>query len=117
MANSNTISASIAATILGQQFPGSATVQTTPAGSDGIKNNVSIATSATQITVSATPAYVMIINNDATNYVNVSFENTAAVTPQKLLPGGFCIISPGTNPVWAKANTAAVEVTVVSIPL
>lgn len=121
MANALTISANLAATILGQQFPGAATATIAPAGNGAIKENQSIATAATQVSLSGitSPAYVLIQNLDTTNTVAVSLETTAAVTPQTLQPnGGFCILTGlGASPVYAKANTAAVEISVTAISI
>jgi hypothetical protein len=119
MANLTNASVSITSTISGQQFAGAQQIQTAPAGVAACKTIQSIATSSTQIVLEVTgnPAYLLIINEDPTNYVEVDSVNTFNNFPQKILAGGFIVLSPETATVYAKANTGAVLITVLALPV
>lgn len=120
MANSLNIQVNANAVINGQSFPLLQTANTVPATSSAIKATQSVATSATQISLDAITqcGYVVICNLDPTNWVNVSFENTAAVTPQTIQPGGFVVMCPASGAVvYGKANTAAVQVAVLGVSI
>ena len=120
MANSLSISLSLNALIRGQSFPVQQSTNTNPAGSAAMKATQSIATSATAIPLDSITqcGYVVIVNMDPTNYVTISFENTAAVTPQIIQTGGFLVLSPASGAViYGKANTAAVEIAVLAVSI
>jgi len=123
MANSLNIAVSLAAVIGGQSYPLAAQNTIVPAGSGAAKSNVLVATSATAIYAANSlgsgilASYVVIVNLDPTNYIDVSLENTAIVTPQVVQPGGILVLSPGAGAIWAKANTAACEVSVLALPV
>lgn len=76
----------------------------------------SIPTSNTALTEGAavgTPGYYLIINLDATNYVEIGLTNSYAI---KLLAGEVCLFR-ADGAIYAKANTAAVLVEFVLIEL
>jgi hypothetical protein len=120
MANSLSISISANGLMGGQSFPVQATANTVPVGDVAIKSVQSIATSPTLISLASITqcGYVVIVNMDSTNYVDISFENTGAVTPQTVLAGGFIVLSPASAAtIYGKAHTSAVEVTVLGISI
>ena len=55
---------------------------------------------------------LLLKNNDATNYVEVDSANTFDKFPQKILPGGFLFLASQTLTIYAKANTAAISLTI-----
>lgn len=55
---------------------------------------------------------LFIKNNDATNYVEVDSANTYDKFPQKILPGRAILLASQTVTLHAKANTAAVTITI-----
>jgi hypothetical protein len=56
------------------------------------------------------PKKVVVVNRDATNYVEIDSANTFDKFPQKLTPGDFIVLSPQTATIYAKANTADVRI-------
>lgn len=120
MANTLSASVNLVATIAGQSFPFSSTVNTTPAGSGAVKETLSIATTATQIPLTGITqaGFVVIQNLDSTNTIHVSFESTATTTPQVVQPGGFLVLSPSSGGVvYAIAQTAAVQIAYTAISI
>ena len=118
--NQRSLILNLTSIIAAQSFPISANVNTTPAGNLALKETLSVPTSATQLTLGGITqaAYVVIVNDDATNYINVSFENTAAVTPQVVQPGGCIVLAPASGAViYAKANTAACQITYLAVSI
>jgi hypothetical protein len=95
------------------------TATTTAAGTDFIAATQEIDTSAEQIELGdlASAAYLMIRNLDATNYVEIDNVNTIDNFPQKLLPGTFVILRPQGVTLYAKANTAAVQIQLLAVEL
>lgn len=55
---------------------------------------------------------LFIKNNDATNYVEVDSANTYDKFPQKILPGRAILLASQTTTLHARANTAAVTITI-----
>lgn len=62
-----------------------------------------------------TPGYMLVINLDATNYVEVG--STTGVYDIKLLAGEFALYRHNSATVYAKANTSAVLVEFIIIEL
>ena len=58
---------------------------------------------------------LFIKNNDATNYVEVDSANTYDKFPQKILPGRAIFLASQTITLHARANTAAVSITIGAI--
>ena len=72
-----------------------------------------VGTSAEAITfgdISGAPEKLLIKNLDATNYVEIDSADTFDKFPQKLVAGDFILLSPQTGTIYAKANTAAVNI-------
>jgi hypothetical protein len=119
MSNSTLANVNISSVISSQAFAATAAVSTAPAGTQACKTVQSIATSSTQIVLEVTgnPAYLLVINNDPTNFVQVDANSSFNGFPQKVLAGGFIVLSPETATVYAKADTGAVLVTVLALPV
>jgi hypothetical protein len=118
MSQSTQAALTINSIISGQAFGATGAVTTTPAGAAACKTVQSIATSSTQIVLEVTgsPAYLFILNDDPTNYVQVDANSSFNGFPQTIQPGGFILLSPGTATVYAKANTSPVIITVLALP-
>lgn len=118
MSNQTNGSVNFSSTISGQSFSGAQTVLTIPTGTQACKTVQSIATSSTQIVLEVTgnPAYLMLINQDPTNFVQIDANTSFNGFPQKILPGGFIVLSPETATVYAKADTAGILLAVLAIP-
>lgn len=75
----------------------------------------SIPTSSTAINLAgiASPRWVMFINRDSVNYVEIKVASAGAIFA-KLLPGEFCLLplGSGAQVPYAIANTAAVDLDV-----
>ena len=86
----------------------------TQSGSENFGGTQSIATSATALELGAvsTIGGLFIYNGDSTNYVEIDSANTFDKFPQKILPLRGILLAPQTTTIYAKANTAAVEITV-----
>lgn len=124
MANELTISASltyadsfdVAESVTKQNF------QRTPATLKPVKTIQTINTSETALLLgdgnTLTGGDMWVRNLDATNYVEIKVAAAGAIFC-KLLPGRFCLVPPGsgmTAPV-AIANTAAVKVEIMTVPV
>ena len=112
-ATKNSASVSATATISG-------TSSTTMSGDQMIANVQIIGTAAEAITVGdvSTIGYVMFKNMDSTNFVQLALDS--GVSTQifaKLLPGDFTIIKAATATMYAKADTANVNLFVMAIEL
>ena len=62
--------------------------------------------------------FVYIRNNDATNYVQLSYDTGGSFAAKKfltLLPGESVAFRPKSNTIYAKADTAACVCTVIAI--
>lgn len=93
-------------------------LQVTVAGTNYIQNVQSIGTSNEAVVVGDTvPGCVAIINTDATNYVEIFSDNGNANLISKLFPGHFCVVHLASVTLYARANTAAVEIQVTAIDL
>ncbi len=93
--------------------------QATMAGDAAIDNVQSIGTGAETLNLGdvSTIGYTLIWNLDATNYVEIDSANSFDKFPQKI-PAGKCIIlAPQTTTIYAKANTGACLVRVLSAEL
>lgn len=120
MANETTIVAQLTCTKSGVTVsgnPGSKVI--TMAGDQLFSNVQEIGTTTEQISLGeiATPGYVWLKNNDDTNFVEIDLNTpvasgTAFVT---LLPGEFCLLPTRMTTIYAKADTAAVNLAVVAV--
>lgn len=92
---------------------------TTAAGTDAIAGTQTIGTSSEQLNLGdlATAAFVVVVNTDATNYVEVDAADTYDKFPQKILPGKAIVICPQTVTLHARANTAPVAIQLLACEL
>lgn len=82
-------------------------------GTDFIHASQSIATSATAIDIGGITAcgYMVVVNRDSTNYVEISRATLSSGQGTiKLLAGEFAVFRLGSNTPYAIADTAAVEI-------
>lgn len=88
-------------------------------GSENIGATQAIATSSTAIALGnvTTVGYVLVINTDAANYVEIDSASTFDKFPQKILAGKGVLLAPQTVTIYGKANTAAVNIRVVAVEL
>lgn len=100
-------------------FSGQGSLSTTQAGSGAILNIQNVGTTSEVLSLGdiSAPGPVMISNDDSTNYVEVDSASAMDKFPQKILPGAFVILAPETATIYAKAHTAACNVTVTAVQL
>lgn len=122
MANEVTIVAGVSASKNGAVVnPGTSTKQLTMTGDDMISStvNVTAAAGGQQITwggISGAPGVVCIKNLDAANFVTFAGQTGFTDVLQiKLLAGESAIFYPASATLWAKADTAAVNVLIVAV--
>lgn len=119
MANEITVTSSIIASKNGATMQAAFNKTLDMAGDQMINNVQIVGTTAETLVVGdvTTIGYTILKNLDATNYVEI--DSVAGMTsfPQKLLPGEFCVLKPQTANIYAKANTASVNLLVVSVEL
>jgi hypothetical protein len=122
MATVNSITETIALKVSGTAFSASMTGSTvTPQnGANFTEETQTIATSATALAIGTqivTLGYLMIKNTDATNYVDIATDDAMAHLIATIKPGKCAYIpSPGgTTALWAKANTAAVQIVFLAV--
>lgn len=87
------------------------TFQLTVSGTKYVKNVQNIGTSIEALSVGdlTTPGFMLAINRDPTNYVEL-FDSIGSVTPfAKLKAGEPCLVRLGCTAPAAKANTAAIN--------
>jgi len=113
MANELTVITSIAFVKgdYSQSFIPSAPFSLTVTGTKYIKNvqNIGITIEALSVGDLTTPGFMIAINRDLTNYVEL-FESISAVTPfAKLKAGEPCLVRLGCTAPAAKANTAPIN--------
>ncbi len=68
--------------------------------------------------ITGVPAYVLVANTDATNFVELSLDTGASFAAKKfskLLPGEVLLLPPSQASIYAKADTAPVTVFVVAV--
>jgi len=120
MANEISISASLSYSKSGATARLDGTITVTQAGADFTNQSQLIGFAAAELldvgTDIGTTGYVMVKNNDATNFVELSL-NDFTQKFAKLRPGEFCIIPVSTGTIYAKADTAACQVSVLAIEL
>jgi hypothetical protein len=120
MANNISASCNLSLSMGTTALGGTASLSAAQVGSTGLANVQDIGTGAETITfVDAVPSggYLMLINQDSTNYVEIDSVNTFNSFPQKITAGKFIFLMPQTSTIYAKANTAAVKLLVVAVTL
>lgn len=117
MANEVQVSANLSVNRSGFSFTAGGSISITQSGTNNLGNVQSIGTSAETITFGdiGTLGYVILKNNDASNFVEVDAANTFDKFPQKILPGEFILMKPETSTIYAKADTAACELLVLAV--
>lgn len=116
MANSIVAVCNVSASIGGVTFPLSASITNVVAGDSATMNIQSIGTSNEALALGDVSAggFLIIQNQDATNFVEISLDNAQAQVISKLLPGDWCKVSLKTVTVYAKADTAACNVAILA---
>ena len=120
MANTINLQAALSLVGTGVNIAGSVNVSTAQVGSTGIGSTQSIATSATALVftgATVSGGYLLIVNLDPTNYVEIDSSNAFTNFPQKVLPGKAILLMPETGTIYGKANTGAVEILIVGVTL
>lgn len=64
-----------------------------------------------------TIGFLLLKNLSAANYVEIDSVNTFNGFPQKILAGEFILLKPQTATIYARANTAEVNLQVVALEL
>ncbi len=118
MANECTMAASISCTKNGGQVSASASLQASVTAETMQGNVQAVGTAAEQIAFGdVTPKYVFLKNLDTTNYVEIALDS--GVSTQiwtKLSALEFTIFPVKTATMYAKANTAGINLQIVGIP-
>jgi len=120
---SNTITVSVSAAVTfgaGGSINGTGSFNVTQAGTDNIGNVQNIGTSTEALVLGdvTTIGYLFLKNQDATNYVEISLTNpVGAEAFIKLLAGESAFIPTRQTTIYAKANTAAVDLFVAAFEL
>ncbi len=116
MANETTIICDLRASKGGAAIAsGSKTKQLTMAGANMLSATQAIGTSAELVTfgdIAGAPVMVRITNLDDVNYVELGGDSGLTVFKLKLLAGCSNILSPSSGTLYAKANTAGVQILV-----
>lgn len=121
MANEISFSGSLNFSRSGASASISASVSASQVGADFTQQSQVVGTSAEQLAIGGdvgTLGYLMVKNNDPTNFVELALDS--AVSTQifaKLRPGEFCLLPPATGTLYAKADTAPCSVSVLAIEL
>lgn len=119
MANEVQVSAGLSVSKSGISLGVSGAKSITQAGNANTGTVQNIGTSAEALSVGdvSTIGYLLIKNQDATNFVEVDSANTFDAFPQKLLPGEFVLLKPQTATIYLKADTDPVDVYFVAVEL
>lgn len=118
MANEITLNVLLQAIKAGATVSGAVSQSLSMTGNNFIGNVQSIGTADENLVlgdVTNPPQYVLIINQDTTNFVQIDANSSYNGFPQKILPGGCILLCPETATIHAKADTAAVNVLVVAV--
>jgi hypothetical protein len=117
MANEIQLSAAVSVSKNGAAVSASGAAQATQSGNATIENiqNIGITQETLLLGDVGTPQYLFIKNLDATNFVQIDADSTFDKFPQKIVAGGFIILAPETATIYAKADTAAVNVLVLGM--
>ncbi|SRR6266540_1987580 len=119
MANEINIQAILTVQRFTPALQGAGNKDITQTGTHGITNVQNVGTAAELLTFVdvATLGYLFVKNLDATNYMQLALDSGFAQIFAKIRPGEFCLLPANQNTVYAKANTAAVDVMVVAAEL
>jgi hypothetical protein len=120
MATTINLSVSFTVAVGGQQIINlKPTDSFTASGTNSNQTVQSIGTSAELVGVGevTTIGYVLIVNLDDTNYVEIDKVNTFDAFPQKLLAGDVILLKPESATIYAKAHTASCDVLICMVEL
>lgn len=111
MAKTISFNGRLAITGDGVSFSLDKSVSATQAGADSTAETQSIGTSAEAIDLASDMSglgYVMLVNLDATNYIEIALDsNVSTQIFARLRAGEFCIVPVATFTLYAKANTGS----------
>ena len=116
MANEITARASLSVAKNAAAVANDFTITATLAGTKFFSNIQNIGTTAEALDFNdlATANLLLVKNLDATNYVEIALDSGLTYKFAKLPPGEFLLLRPTTATLYAKANTAAVNVLVLA---
>ena len=119
MANEITVNSSIYASKNGATLSQSSSKTIDMSGDQMLANIQIVGTAAEAIVLGdvSTIGYLMLKNTDSTNYVEIAGEVGITNFVQKILAGEFILLKPEVATIYAKANTAAVNLLVVALEL
>lgn len=119
MANSQSIQIALNAVISGISYLQNISVSTTPAGNQALQNIQTVGTSTEALLLGdvGTIGYIIVKNTDSTNYCDVAVDNADAAPIAKILAGGIAVIPASAATYYAKANTSAVALLVILLPI
>lgn len=115
MAREGTIAISLRVTKNAAQVANTSSTTIDVSGSQLLHNTQNIGTTSETIdfgNISGTPQAVMIRNLDATNFVEIGGDTGLTVFKIKIPKGQSTIIYPSSGTIYAKADTAAVNILV-----
>ena len=118
MANEAFLSIQLNARKNGAQISNSMSKRFDMTGSELTQATQNIGTTAELLTfgnIAGTPQAVMIQNLDATNFVEIGGDSGLTVFKFKINPGQSAYFTPTSGTVYAKANTAAVNILTLAI--
>ena len=95
------------------------TVSITISGDDYRKITQNIGTSAELLSFGdCTPGYILVVNDDSTNYIELATDNMMANIFAKITAGGMALFpNAASGTPYARANTSACDITLVAIDL
>jgi hypothetical protein len=120
MANEITIAATLSATKNGATVTSTASALVTMTGDEMLTNVQNVGTSAEAVTVTDldTAGYAFFKNMDATNFLELALDSSVSTQVfAKLFPGQFALLPLKTTTIYAKADTAGVNLLVTACEL
>lgn len=118
MANEGYIAINLRASKNGASIAQSMSQRFDMAGAELVQNTQNIGTTSELLTfgnITGTPQSVLIRNLDTTNFVEIGGDSGLTVFKTKILPGQAMYFNPSSATVYAKANTAAINVLILAI--
>lgn len=117
MSSEISVSASVSASKNGASFTARGDSTLDQAGNQTVHNVQNIGTAAELIAlgdISGVPSTLYVQNLDTTNFVELALDSGMTNKFAKILPGKFVLLSPAVAAIYAKANTAAVNIQVLA---
>jgi len=118
MANEGYFSLNLKATKSGANVGQTVSGRFNMAGADMTQATQTIGTTAETLNlgdITGAPQQLMIQNLDATNYIEIGGDSGLTVFKLKIAAGKASVFTPTSGTIYAKANTAAVNVMIVAI--